>query len=261
MSNRIIRLSGNELAFTLAQAGRPDLGQGILQGMTDVPLSSEDAMQRLLAAGHSLLARQLLSIDAEAHPVLGEDLTWLAGVLTGAPFSLRYTLTTAEAVYTLTYHRTATGVVEHLIEQGVVHVFTAHEGTEAAVDGGATFYHLDESQPSLAGEGTLTQQLLEEAQGARDAAQIRAALGRSALPPELREALAEDLAQGGERGTVLRIEFGPGGELSAERGLLILRATTRLWMLRPQQGPGGAIITVISGAPEMFRREVAALLK
>ena len=89
MTGRMLRLSVDELAYTLAQFGRPDIGQGILQSSSGSELAAEDVMQRMLAAGHSLLARNLLQIDAEANPTLADDLQWLARVLTDASFSLR----------------------------------------------------------------------------------------------------------------------------------------------------------------------------
>lgn len=261
MSNRILRLSGDELAYTLAQSGRPDLGQGVLRSQSDIPLSSEDAMQRMLAAGHTLLARQFLQIDAEAKPVLADDLQWLSRVLTGAPFSLRHTRTTPEAAFNLTYHAMNGGVVEHVIEQGVVHIFTEHEQARAAVDGGVTFFQIAGLQNSSGAQAEIPKPLLDQAQQANDGAVIKKLFEQTTLPSLLREQLAEDFAQASYRGSVLRVEYGPQGEPVANRGLLLLRGQERLWILKPHQRPNGVFITVLPGSEETFRREVSALMK
>ncbi|MEI8164727.1 MAG: hypothetical protein WCG26_00035 [Chloroflexales bacterium] len=261
MSSRTLRLSGDELAYTLAQFGRPDIGHGVLQGMSDVPLAAEDAVQRILAAGHGLMARQLLQINAEATPVLADDLQWIAGVLVQAPFSLRYSLTNAEATFNLTYHAANGGVVEHVVDQGVVHIFTQHEQPRAAVDGGLTFFQIAGLHSEIGSQGEITKALLDQAQEEQEVAAIQKILAQATLTAPLREQFAEDLAQTSYRGSVMRVEYGPNGEPVADRGLLLLGGPARLWILKPNQRPTGTVLTLIPGSESVFRREVSALMK
>lgn len=261
MSSRTLRLSGDELAYTLAQSGRPDLGQGVLQGMSDVPLAAEDAVQRMLAAGHGLMARQLLQINAEATPVLADELQWIAGVLTQAPFSLRYSQTTAAATFNLTYHAANGGVVEHLVDQGVIHIFTEYEQSRAAVDGGVTFFQIAGLHSEIGSQGDIAKALLDQVQQEQDVATIQKLLAQATLTAPLREQFAEDLAQTSYRGSVMRIEYGPNGEPVSDRGLLLLGGPARLWLLKPHQRPTGTVLTLIPGSESVLRREVAALMK
>lgn len=261
MTGRMLRLSADELAYTLAQSGRPDIGQGILQNASDFELSAEDVMQRMLAAGHSLLARELLQIDAEAKPVLTDNLQWLAHVLTNTPFSLRYTLATTEASFSLNYHAINGSVVEHSIEQGVIHVISEHDQPRVAVDGGVGFFKIAGLQNAFGSQGEIMKSLLDEAQQESDVTMIRKLLERAPLTSQMREQLAADLAQTKYRGSVLRVEYGPQGEPTADRGLLLLHGPERLWILKPSQRPSGVSVTVIPGSEAVFRREVAALMK
>jgi hypothetical protein len=261
MSTRTLRLSADELAYSFAQSGRADLAQGILQSTTDAELAAEDVLQRLLAAGHVLLARKLLSIAEDATPLLADDLRWVVNVLVAAPFSLRYTMATVEAQFVLTYHAFASGVVEHTIDQGVVHSITEHMQPREAVNGGVEFFRIAGLQNPLASQGEIAKKLLDEAQASDDVDAARKLLAGATLPSQLYDRLAEDLVHTTYRGTVLRIEYGPKGEPTSDRGLLLLGGVERLWILKPFQRPAGDFVTVIPGSEAIFRREVASLMK
>lgn len=260
MSNRTFRLSVDELAYILAQSGRPDLGQGVLQSASDTELSAEDVLQRMLAAGHSLIARNLLSINEDATPVLTEDIRWLVQVLVSAPFSIRYTMATAEAQFQLTYHSLDGGVVEHAVELGIVHVITEYTQPDAAIDGGVEFFQITNLQSSVDSQGEVAKELLDQALSGMDIKTIQKILSKGTLASQVRDHLAEDIAQTVYRGTVLRIEYGPNGEPIADRGFLLLRGEKRFWILKPLQRPNGAFVTIIPGSESLFRREVAALM-
>jgi len=257
---RTLQLSVEEVAFTLAQAGRPDLARGVLRGYTDADLSAENVVQRMLAASHSLLARQLLRVDEQARPVLGGDLEWMSQVFAATPFSLRYTMASSETAATLNYHAVNGSFVEHAIQQGVVHILHEHEVLEAAIKGGLDFFGIAGYQSPFAGEFELPQAFLDQVQQEGDQGLGHNLLNTAIVDESFRRAFAEDFAQPAYRGSVLRIEYGAGGEPVSDHGLLLLRGAERLWFLKPFRRDEESMVTLLPASAATFRREVAALM-
>ncbi len=256
---RVFRLSVEELAYILAESGHPETAQSLLQESFSTELAAEDVMQRLLAAGHSLMARELLLFDSNLKPTLSEDARWLARVLLDVPFSIRYTFAVPEGQKNLTYHFIDGKIVEHRVEFGVVHALSEYADSQIVIDSGISFFQIEQEPPFNAAEGELAQTLLSQAQTGADLAQIRQALAQSALPASTQEMLAQDFANARYRGSALRIEY-RAGEAVSDFGFLLLRGPERLWLLKPVQRPEGAVVIVMPGSIATFQREVAALM-
>lgn len=81
-------LSPEELALTFAQLGRPEVGKGVLEHQLGIGLSQEEVYARLTSAGHSLLARDWMTLTGDDQIVVDPALHRMATALTRADFSI-----------------------------------------------------------------------------------------------------------------------------------------------------------------------------
>jgi len=86
----IFRLSPEELALAMSMVGNADVAKGLLVSQFGV-MDAAQMQERLFAAGHSLIAKSLLSVDtASGQTHLDEALSAAASALCKADFTIRF---------------------------------------------------------------------------------------------------------------------------------------------------------------------------
>ncbi len=250
-------LSPEELALVFSLIGRPEAGQRLMAAQLG-EISEAEARARLLAAGHSLIARGWMALSNEG-PVLNEDLARAAHLLARADFSLRYSRATSNAEFNLAYHFSQDAVLEHRLEQGVVHRLNDIADVAAVVKGGVVFFGLPQAEPFQCPPATLQYSLLNELKNLDDPAQIDRRLQGAGIAEEIRPLLAEDLARPQYRGSALRVQYDAQGNLFSEKGFLLLHGPRRLWLIT-LSGPDPAIATLSPATVQAFSQQVMALL-
>jgi len=85
-------LTTEELSLSFSLLGQPEAGRSLMVTQLG-EMSEAEARARLMAAGHSLIARGGMALGPEG-PVLNEDLARAVGLLLQADFSIRYSRAT-----------------------------------------------------------------------------------------------------------------------------------------------------------------------
>jgi hypothetical protein len=86
-------LTTEELSLSFSLLGQPEAGRSLMVTQLG-EMSEAEARARLMAAGHSLIARGGMALGPEG-PVLNEDLARAVGLLLRADFSVRYSRATS----------------------------------------------------------------------------------------------------------------------------------------------------------------------
>jgi hypothetical protein len=252
-----IRLSTEELALILAQMGHVEASKGLIATQLGLEASPAQMQARMLTAAHGLLASGWLDLDKDGNLVIDPELQRIAGVLTEAKLSIRYSRAEQAGERFVTYHITESGVFEHFVEYGIVHAITELPHIDAILDGGVDFLEVAETLPFAAPSFEVPFAVLSEINDERDVGAITQRLQRSGVPPAAAPLLAEDVAGEQYRGSALRVEYNHDAQPFSDHGLLLLRGPQRLWLMR--QAPQS--VTLLPGTEEAFRREVAALVQ
>lgn len=252
-----VALAVEEMALIFSLMGRPEAGHALMANQLG-EMTEAEARARLLAAGHSLIARGLLALGNEG-PILESSLARLMEQIARPQFSIRYSRATREAEFALVYHFGPDAVLEHRLEQGVVHHLAEVPDASAVVKGGMLFYEIPQT-PSVALPPTpMALQVLMDAKDIEDPAGIEERLRRAGVPDEVRSLLAEDLAHPQYRGGVIRVDYDGQGRPSSERGFLLLRGSQRLWLISPE-ARDAATALLMPATLQSFHQAVMALL-
>lgn len=252
-------LSVEEVALAVSMAGQPEVAHGLMMAQLGT-MPQEEVRARLRAAGHSLLARGWLAMDAQGEMHLADPLTRIARVLSRADFSIRYSRSHRNAELALTFHFGEEGIFAHRLEQGVVHHIVEVQDTDAVIQGGLEFYEVANVHPFNVSSVEVPQDVLDAAKDEGHAGPVLKKLKAAGVPEETRTLLAEDLVGVQYRGAILRVEYGEDNTPRSDRGLLVLRGPERLWLMRALVRDGKPAVILLAGTEEIFRREVAALL-
>ena len=259
MNSIDLRLSVEEVAFTLSAVNQPGMAHDLMIAQLG-DMQQEEARVRLLAAGHSLMARGWLSMDEQERIHLADPLARVGPVLSHADFSIRYTRSHQSVDLTLSFHFAEGDIFTHTMEQGVVHHITKVPSTAAVIQGSLAFFEVNQTSPFACPSAEIPYALLEKIKDEEDTSSILRYLQESNVPPETQALLTEDLHEARYRGSILRVEYGEDNVPRSDHGLLVLRGPDRLWLLRPRLEEGEALVTILPGTEEVFRREVTALL-
>lgn len=263
MNPSLTRLSVDEVAFALTQIGEAELAQSFLLMHQGSPLTQSEVRARLVAAGHSLLAREGLFVSEEGILSLDAAVAHVATMLTHAAFSLHCSLSYELADMGSTFYFRGSDVLEHWLEQGVVHQFEIVDEHAAVLKRIAHFFApaglplLPADNPS----GHLPLDLVEQLAREQDAAMIASQLSEAGLSTDLVGPLAEDLATTIARGAVVRVDYERGAPPRSQSALLVLQGQERLWLLRPLAPltPGG-LVELLRGSAHTFTLTIAQLL-
>jgi hypothetical protein len=249
-----IGLSTEELALILAQTGYAEMSKELLAMQLGSQASQAEIQTSMLTAAHGLLASAWLDLDEHGNLVIDPELQRIAGVLAEAALSMRYSRAEQDGDRFVTYHIAESGVFEHIVEYGLIHIITELPHRDAILDAGVNFLEVAEAAPFGAPSFEVPFAVLSELKDERDAGAIRQQLEQGGVPAAAAPLLAEDLAAQQYRGCALRVEY--NHEPFSDHGLLLLRGPQRLWLMRQ----AAQSVTLLPGTEESFRREVAALL-
>ncbi len=259
MSTMEFALSVEELAVSLNLIGEARMGHGLMVAQLGA-MGREEARARLLAAGHTLLARRLLTVGEQGEITLAPTLEQTVRALANAAFSIRFSRAYRDAELALVYHFANGFVVAQWLEGGVVHRIAEVEGAETVVEGGMGFFQVAKATPFTCPPLEVPYERLSEVKGESDLMIIRRQVAEMGLEGTAGEMLTEDLSKAEYRGTILRVEYGEDRTPYSDRGILVLRGPERLWLFRILPREGEPSVLILPGAEETFRREVRRLV-
>jgi hypothetical protein len=261
MDTHTIHISVEELALVLGEIGHADSARALLGTQLPVGASRREMELCIRTAMHSLLARGLVDIDQEGVLTIAPRLARMAGTLMQASFSLRYSRFEEHAEINLTCHYCGDAIVAQHVEKEVVHSLGQLDSIEEIVERGIAFLDVAEAQPTSFEPFELPQHFLTEARDGRSAEEVAQQLHSAEVADALCPLLAEDLMAPSFRGSILRIEYEHDGTPVSDMGLLALRGAGRLWLMRPVERDGRPCFVVMPGTEDLFRQELASLLR
>ncbi len=252
-------LSVEEIALVMSIIGQPQMAHDIMVAQLGA-MQKEEAHIRLLTAGHSLLARKWLDIDAEGKMSLVEPLMSWGQILVHADFSIRYSRSSRQADYSFTHHFKENRVLTHIIEQGLLHHITQVSDRKTLLQEGKEFFEVGQTDFVDCPEIEIPQNVLNEIKDEKSKSNIVEKLKSINIPSHLQSVLVEDLSQVRYRGSILRVEYGEEKAPFSERGLLVLRGPSRLWLLRSLKRIEQNFLVLLPGSEPKFEEEIRKLL-
>ncbi|NJN66779.1 MAG: hypothetical protein HC884_08715 [Chloroflexaceae bacterium] len=261
MATEALRLSVEELALILNHLGQPEAGRGILTAQLGADLTQEEVHARLMASSHALMARGWLEIDSEGKITIDPNLVRATRIITRPAFSLRYSYSTPEVEVLTTYHFGEGTIFEHFLEMGLVHNLVELSSQEEVIQRGIDFFQLALTPDFTCSDATVSNDVMNSVKDAKDQGTVLRKLQQAGIPEDTRLLLAEDIRTSLYRGSILRIEYGADNAPQSNRGLLVLRGSQRLWLLRPVSRKETNLVHILPGTEHRFRQEVAELLK
>ena len=250
-------LTTEELSLAFSLLGQPEAGRSLMVTQLG-EMSEAEARARLMAAGHSLIARGGMALGPEG-PVLNEDLARAVGLLLRADFSIRYSRATSDAEFNLAYHFGQNLILEHRLEQGIAHRLNEIPDAATVIKSGLVFFGVPQAEPFQSPAIAIPYSLLNEVKNLGDPAQIDRRLQETGVDGGVRPLLAEDLAHPQYRGSVLRVQSDARGNLFSEEGFLLLHGPRRLWLIT-LSGPERTTATLMPATVQAFHQETAALI-
>lgn len=262
MGSLSYRLSVEELAFALGMLGGAEGASGFLRTVLG-DRSQAELEGRLMAACHSLIARDLLKFDLQTQSKeLDGNLAALVGILLQSDFSIRCSRSTVNGELLCTYFFRGRDTVEHRIVQEIISSVRLLRPPQAAAASSLDFFGLAKGTAGTTGPvGTipvsLLEQLREQAASARED-HLTPPLMAAGISAPLADRLAEDLLATEYRGSVIRID-NRNGQMVSNKGFLILKGHERYWLLEilEQQEP---LVRVFRGSASQYRHLYADLL-
>ncbi len=230
------RLSVEEVAFAMGLLGDYDMAAGYLIA-TLGPLEEEDLSGRMAAAGHALMARDLL--DVEDHPETGkldETLAHWIRTMMDASRSIRCESTRAgEADRVMSFFIHDSTIVKHAITHGVVAELEALTSRDDTIQAILEFVGVEKNGDAQSPLGTTDVSLLQRLRdfAAHQRADRIQALARSFLAPSDARRLMKDLtSEQVTWGSILFLETISGNQetpLVTNDGVLYVKNDDNLW--------------------------------
>jgi hypothetical protein len=258
MSSIDLQLSVEEVAFILSTTDQPDMAHDLMIAQLG-DMGQAEARARLLAAGHSLLARAWVNIDESDQVSLSEPIERLAHILTCADFSIRYDRAYRPFELTLTFHFVDASIFSHSIEDGVIHHITEVQGETEVLRQGLTFFAVEDVNADCP-VAEIPYSVLEQIKDEENLSTILSTLQKWEVPEKTRRLFTEDLRDVQYRGSVMRVDYEDDSRPRSDEGLLVLRGPDRLWFLRPFVREEKDYIKIFPGSIARFYKEVAAIL-
>lgn len=253
-----LRLSVEEVAFILSTIDQPDMAHNLMIAQLG-DMEQIEARARLLAAGHSLLARAWVNIDESGQVSLSEPIERLAQILTCADFSIRYDRAYRPFELTLTFHFRDASIFSQSIEDGVIHHITEVQGETEVLRQGLTFFAVEDVNVDCP-VAEIPYSVLEQIKDEEDLSIILSTLKKWGVPENTGQLFAEDLQNVQYRGSVMRVEYEDDNRPRSDEGLLVLRGPDRLWFLRPFIQEEKDYLKIFPASIARFYKEVAAIL-
>ncbi len=234
----MFRLSVEELAFAMGFLGGSDVAAGFLEAAVGKQ-NTDNVSGRITAASHSLLARELLTLDLSDNTnELRSDLAALVKIMLSTDRSVRCQSLGAGEDRVLTCFMSDGAMVAHELEMGVVAKLEAIKDIAHLKNKIMSFIQPPEDKAASNSIGRLSGDALQRvrqliARGEMDKARIL--LGES-LPEAVVQMLADDLAHDDVAwGTVLLVETAPENSdtpLESNNGVLYASTPRNLWLFQ-----------------------------
>ena len=256
-----VQLGVEELSLAMSMIGEPEVAKGLLH-LALGEMSTEEEKGRLLAAGHSLMARGLLFIrDGQSH--LAGDLRGLLSTLADNDFIIhcnRRKLGSAAQV--LAYFVKGTTALEQRVEQQVVYHLSSVSDLEEVVAGGLEFFKVQESEIFCFPDAEVPVSVIDRAKEAADESPeaILTIFQNSGVPDTLCRLLSEDFQRSEYRGSVIRVERSKEGPLGLNKGFLVLKGAKRTWLFPLILRDGKPYARFLLGTLDNFTHELHQLI-
>lgn len=255
------RLAVDEVAMALAQVGEPDLARDLLVAEAGEVLSGDAARGRLIAAGHSLMARGLLEVDVDRSVHLDEALARAVCPLAKADFSLRVSRSDDSGELARSYHFRGSGSVSQEVDRDIIYRLVEYPSVEAAVASCVAFFDTDGIASFAVESSTIPMDTLDEIQRTADPETVAVTLAAVGMPKNVRTMFVPDFQGVVFRGGLLRVDFGQVNGPTSNRGTLILRGPQRMWLMRILPEGDTARLLVMAGSKRSLRGEILALIQ
>ncbi len=251
-------LTAEEAALALTIVGYPEKARTLMANLFG-EIEEMEMRGRMLAAGHSLMARGFLVLNTQMQPLLDENLARIAHTLARADFSIRYSYSLAQAEFALVYHFRGSQIFAHRLEQGVLHRITEITDRNDIIKSGLTFFGIPQAEPFSAAPLEMPYPVLERLKDETDPATIEEGLRQAGADGEAVRWLAADLAQPRYRGAAIRVDYSPEGAPLSDRGFLFLHGPRRLWLMHLLTGEDPVRVRIVPATVQAFQEAIVAL--
>ena len=256
-------ISAEEVALAMSVAGYPGNANSLLEA-TFGDLSEDERRGRLKAAGASLAARRLLTIEGEQPPTLDPNLARVVSILHAPAFSLKYDRGSPGALDTIAYHfeRRDGTVIEQTIREGVVHRLAEVERSDVVKRGVALFAIPDQASSAVP-EVSIPRSVFEDARerGPLEPTIAQSLLEKEGLPPEHAHMLVEDLRDNNYQGSVLYVEYDENGQPASDHGFMMMQSDRRTWILSVESKGQEFFVLPALVSVQAFERKVRELIE
>ena len=256
-----IRLGLEELAVSLSLVGRPEAAKGFLLSHLG-ELNEDEERGRLLAAHHSLLAKNILYMEGE-RPRIKSEFSHILRPLVQSDFFLRCSRKAdGEPEQVLSFYFRDGYIVSHAIEHGVVHELAETDAEDEVIADVLAFFDAEETKRFDVSGGKLTREQVEEVrkraqESSESADQYLAELN---VPNDTRELFVRDLREPLYRGSAMRV-ITTDEELLANEGFLLLRSRSgRMWHMQIIVEDEQPFVTLQAATPTDLSTVTRALL-
>jgi len=259
-NNSKLSVSLEELAILFSLVGHPDKGK-ILLTSNYGELNPDEERGRLLAANHTLMAKQVLTLQ-NGKPVLEKKIIKIIQSLITQDFLLRISRIEKGSEYVLAYYFQPSLVIEHTIQDAVIHHFRVIEDKKNIYSMGQEFLHMEDIKVFDCPIIELSQQELEEV---RELAAISSKKAQDVLLQKnvsqiTAKLLSQDMKQDVCRGTVMRVEE-DGGIPIADQGFLLLKGKSRrAWLFEIFVKQDQPMVRILPFTNTLFRDYVLRLI-
>ena len=256
---QMYRLGLEELAMGISIAGFPEAAKGMLVANLG-EMDKNEEHGRLMAANHSLMAKNLLFLEDDG-PHLELDFEKVVAALTQYDYTLRFSVGSGEKEEILAYYYKGKEIVKHENLQGVAHIFSFASGFEQVIEDSAAFLGISQHQEGEYPKAEVEQSALDEAKviAATKPEKLKDFLRNAGVPKEPAELLSEDLIQPVCRGSVMRVEL-VKNQMIADRGFLLLKGQQRSWFFPIVVKGDVTYANIIPGIMKTLEQEIQALL-
>ena len=260
MTHHAFRLSIEELAYALGVMGGEEAASVFLLSLLG-ERPQREMQGRMLAAAHSLAARELLDFDEDAGiRGLSPALAATVAPLLQHSSVIRCSRNAGAQEAVLSLYFGSDGVSAQSLRRSIV-VHLERLDFADALERAVAFFDLPAVNGRDAALGSVAATLLEQARHVCDAVQresFAAQFAAEGLPDGTAVALAHDLSHSAARGSVLRITV-EGDRPVASAGFLVLHAAARAWLFEPVQSDA-EVVRVLPGHAAALRRMLADLM-
>jgi len=259
-----LSLGLEELAVVLNLMGYPEIAKGTLISQLG-EMSADEERGRLLAANHSLMARDILYLQGDAIR-MKERYAKLLGFLITNDFALRGTMRRKDAPEEhLTLYVRKDRVAVHHITHSVVHSFQETTDVETALDTLSKLVLSANSVPFDAPQFAVNEEQMEQARtlaaekGADETCDFLAGLN---VPAAAARPFADDLSRQNFRSVVLRINIDLTEGPASDQGYLVLGGESgRAWHMDIHARNGDARLVVQPATAKLMRQSTKALFR